>query len=53
MSSSANVLVRGRVIDADDLDLSQTEGADADSVSVPAQWLNTDLPTAVASLGRQ
>jgi DNA-binding NtrC family response regulator len=48
----ANVLVRGHVIDADDLDLSQTQRPDGDSISVPAQWLNTDLPTAVAKLER-
>jgi DNA-binding NtrC family response regulator len=48
----ANVLIRGRVIDADDLDLCQTERTDAGSVSVPTQWLNGDLPTAVAKLER-
>jgi DNA-binding NtrC family response regulator len=46
----ANVLVRGHVIDADDLELNRTERTDSDSV--PAQWLNADLPTAIAKLER-
>jgi DNA-binding NtrC family response regulator len=44
----ANVLVRDAVIDADDLELGRMERADA--ASLPPQWLDADLPTALASL---
>jgi DNA-binding NtrC family response regulator len=44
----ANVLVRDVIIDADDLELGRTEPADA--ASLPAQWLDADLPTALARL---
>jgi DNA-binding NtrC family response regulator len=44
----ANVLVRDAVIDADDLELGRTEHAGLESI--PAQWLDTDLPTALAKL---
>ncbi len=46
----ANVLVRGHVVDAGDLELNRTEHAGSDSV--PAQWLDADLPTAIAKLER-
>jgi DNA-binding NtrC family response regulator len=46
----ANVLVRGPVVDAGDLDLNRTEPAGPESV--PPQWLNADLPTAIAKLER-
>jgi DNA-binding NtrC family response regulator len=46
----ANVLVRGNVVDADDLELDRAERTDSDSV--PVQWLNADLPTAIAKLER-
>ena len=44
----ANVLVRDAIIDADDLELGRTE--QADSASPPPQWLDGDLPTALAKL---
>jgi DNA-binding NtrC family response regulator len=44
----ANVLVRDAVIDADDLGLGRTEHTGLESI--PAQWLDTDLPTALAKL---
>ena len=44
----ANVLVRDAVIDADDLELGRTEHTGLESI--PAQWLDTDLPTALAKL---
>jgi DNA-binding NtrC family response regulator len=44
----ANVLVRGEIIDANDLELGQSEPAD--SQTIPAQWLECDLPTALARL---
>jgi len=44
----ANVLVRDAVIDADDLEVGRTEHADSDPL--PAQWLDADLPTALARL---
>jgi DNA-binding NtrC family response regulator len=44
----ANVLVRDAVIDADDLELGRSEQADAPSL--PPQWLEGDLPTALATL---
>src|SRR5579871_676571 len=44
----ANVLVRGAVIDAQDLELSQSDLGDADAL--PASWLNGDLPNAIAKL---
>jgi DNA-binding NtrC family response regulator len=43
-----NVLVRGAVIVADNLDLARSEHADPDNL--PAHWLNADLPTAIAKL---
>jgi DNA-binding NtrC family response regulator len=44
----ANVLVRDAIIDADDLELGRSEQTDA--TSLPAQWLDVDLPTALARL---
>jgi DNA-binding NtrC family response regulator len=44
----ANVLVRDAIVDADDLELGRTEQADA--ASLPPQWLDADLPTALAKL---
>ena len=44
----ANVLVRDAVIDADDLELGRTEHAGLESI--PARWLDADLPTALAKL---
>jgi DNA-binding NtrC family response regulator len=44
----ANIVVRGHVIDAGDLELDRTELNHSDSV--PPEWLNADLPTAVAKL---
>ena len=44
----ANVLVRGEIIDANDLELGQSEPAV--SQTIPAQWLECDLPTALARL---
>ncbi|HWF94276.1 MAG TPA: sigma-54 dependent transcriptional regulator [Xanthobacteraceae bacterium] len=44
----ANVFVRGDIIDADDLELASA--AHADLQTVPAQWLECDLPTALAKL---
>jgi two-component system NtrC family response regulator len=46
----ASVLVRGPVIDADDIGLDHA-GRD-ESASLPPQWLNADLPTAIAKLER-
>ncbi len=46
----ASVLVRGQVIDADDIGLDRA-GRD-ESPSLPPQWLNGDLPTAIAKLER-
>jgi DNA-binding NtrC family response regulator len=46
----ANVLVRGQVIDADDIRLDHAE--QHESALVPPQWLNADLPTAIARLER-
>jgi DNA-binding NtrC family response regulator len=44
----ANVFVRGDIIGADDLEL--VAAASADAQAVPAQWLEGDLPTALATL---
>jgi two-component system NtrC family response regulator len=44
----ANVLVRGEIIDANDLELGQSEPTE--SQTIPAQWLECDLPTALARL---
>jgi DNA-binding NtrC family response regulator len=44
----ANVLVRGEVINANDLELAATENTDLHPL--PAQWLEGDLPTALAKL---
>jgi DNA-binding NtrC family response regulator len=44
----ANVLVRGEVIDADDWDLRVLEHGEPQTV--PLEWLESDLPTALASL---
>jgi DNA-binding NtrC family response regulator len=46
----ANVLVRDAIIDADGLELGPME--QSESGTLPAQWLNTDLPTALAKLER-
>jgi DNA-binding NtrC family response regulator len=46
----ANVLVRGRVVNADDIRLDHA-GQD-ESACVPPQWLNGDLPSAIAKLER-
>jgi DNA-binding NtrC family response regulator len=46
----ANVLVRDAVIDADDLELGPMEHSETGAL--PAQWLNGDLPTALAKLER-
>ncbi len=48
----ANVLVRGEIIDANDLELAPTEHGDVqrDVQPLPAQWLDGDLPTALARL---
>jgi two-component system NtrC family response regulator len=42
------VFVRGDIIGADDLEL--VAAASADAQAVPAQWLEGDLPTALATL---
>jgi len=44
----ANVLVRDAVIDAGDLELGRME--QSDSEARPTQWLDADLPTALAKL---
>jgi DNA-binding NtrC family response regulator len=44
----ANVLVRDAIIDADDLELGGTSRSDSETL--PAQWLDADLPTALARL---
>jgi two-component system NtrC family response regulator len=44
----ANVLVRGAVIDAEDLELVRTEQAGPDQL--PTQWLDAELPAALARL---
>jgi len=44
----ANVLVRDAIIDGDDLELGRSEPADV--ASLPPQWLDGDLPTALARL---
>jgi len=44
----ANVLVRDAVIDAGDLELGRME--QSDSEALPPQWLDADLPTALAKL---
>jgi DNA-binding NtrC family response regulator len=44
----ANVLVRGQVVDANDLELAAIQNNDFQSL--PAQWLEGDLPTALAKL---
>ena len=44
----ANVLVRGDVIDANDLELGHFEHHE--SQTIPAQWLESDLPTALGKL---
>jgi DNA-binding NtrC family response regulator len=44
----ANVLVRGEIIDANDLELGHAEHSE--SQTIPAQWLDGDLPTALGKL---
>jgi DNA-binding NtrC family response regulator len=44
----ANVLVRSEIIDANDLELAPAENSDVQPL--PTQWLDGDLPTALARL---
>ena len=44
----ANVLVRGEIIDANDLELGHAEHSE--SKTFPAHWLDGDLPTALGKL---